>query len=115
MGIGGNRESRDWCGTWSGGKEELRCRYEGSGKVCRNKTGLVMHEKRMHRVNEEKSRLKCERCGRGFEEEGQRVSYVRSCMGGAFGRGREIGGSAGDVRGRLSGQTPLGTLERVGG
>ena len=23
-----------------------------------------MHEKRMHRVNEERGRLKCERCGR---------------------------------------------------
>ena len=31
-----------------------RGRYEGCGKVCRNKAGLVMHEKRMHRVNEER-------------------------------------------------------------
>ena len=23
---------------------ELACRYEGCGKVCRNKAGLVMHE-----------------------------------------------------------------------
>ena len=76
------------------GEGELVCRYEGCGKVCRNKAGLVMHEKRMHRVNEEKGRLKCERCGRGFDAEGHRVSHVRSCTG-----GREIGGSAGDVRG----------------
>ena len=71
------------------GEEELVCRYGGCGKVCRNKAGLVMHEKRMHRVNEERGRLKCERCGRGFDAEGQRV----------IGGGREIGGSAGDVRG----------------
>ena len=64
---------------------ELVCRYEGCGKVCRNKAGLVMHEKRVHRVNEEKGRLKCERCGRGFDAEGQRVSHVRSCTGGAYG------------------------------
>ena len=76
------------------GEGELVCRYEGCGKVCRNKAGLVMHEKRMHRVNEERGRLKCERCGRGFDAEGQRVSHVRSCTG-----GREIGGSAGDVSG----------------
>ena len=44
-------------------------------------------------------RLKCERCGRGFDAEGQRVSHVRSCTGGAYGGGKEIGGSAGDVRG----------------
>ena len=80
------------------GEGELVCRYEGCGKVCRNKAGLVMHEKRKHRVNEERGRLKCERCGRGFDAEGQRVSHVRSCTGGAYG-GREIGGSAGDVRG----------------
>ena len=47
------------------GEGELVCRYKGRGKVCRNKAGLVMHEKRMHRVNEEKGRLKYERCGRG--------------------------------------------------
>ena len=35
------------------GEGESVCRYEGCGKVCRNKAGLVMHEKRMHRVNEE--------------------------------------------------------------
>ena len=82
------------------GEGELVCRCEGCGKVCRNKVGLVMHEKRMHRVNEERGRLKCERCGRGFDAEGQRVSHVRSCTGGAYRRtgGREIGGSAGDVR-----------------
>ena len=66
---------------------ELVCRYEGCGKVCRNKAGLVMHEKRMYSVNEERGRLKCERCGRGFHAEGQRVSHVRSCTGGAYGGG----------------------------
>ena len=48
------------------GEGELVCRYEGCGKVCRNKAGLVMHEKRMHRVNEERGRLKFERCVEGF-------------------------------------------------
>ena len=50
------------------GEGELVCRYEGCGKVCRNKAGLVIHEKRIHRANEERGRLKCEiwegfRCG----------------------------------------------------
>ena len=68
------------------GEGELVCRYEGCGKVCRNrnKAGFVMHEKRMHRVNEERDRLKCERCGRGFDAEGQRVSHIRSCMDVAY-------------------------------
>ena len=73
-----------------------------------------MHEKRMHRVNEERGRLKCERYGRGFDAEGQRVSHVRSCTGGTYG-GREIGGSAGDLRGGLAGATTLGMLGCVGG
>ena len=66
------------------GERELMCRYEGCGKVCRNKAGLVIHEKSMHRVNEVRGRLKCERCGRGFDVERQRVSHVRSCTGGAY-------------------------------
>ena len=43
-----------------------------------------MHEKRVYRVNEERGKLKCERCGRGFDAKGQRVSHVRSCTGGAY-------------------------------
>ena len=48
-----------------------------------------MHEKRMHRVNEERGRLKCKRCGRGFDAEMQRMSHVRSCTGGAYGGERD--------------------------
>ena len=83
VGIG-RGETGEECGA---GEGELVCRYEGCRKVCRNKAGLVMNEKRMHRVNEERARLKCERCGRGFDAEGQRVSHVRNCTGGAYGGG----------------------------
>ena len=61
------------------GEVELRCKCEGCGNVCRKKAGLVMHEKRMHRVNEERGRLKCERCGSGFDAEGQRVRECGGC------------------------------------
>ena len=67
------------------------------GRFVGIKRGYVMHEKKMHRVNEERGTLKCERCGRGFDVEEQRVSHVRSCTGGAY--GGEIGGSAADIRG----------------
>ena len=33
-------------------EEELRCKYEECGKICRSKAGLVMHEKRKHRESE---------------------------------------------------------------
>ena len=77
------------------GEGELICRYEGCGNVCRNKAGLVTHEKRMHSLNEERRRLKCERCGRAFDVEVQRVSHVRSCTGGTYvgeGNRRQCGG-----------------------
>ena len=103
------------------GEGELVCRYEGCGKVCRNKAGLVMHEKRMHRVNEERGRLKCERCGRGFDAEGQRVSHVRSCCGRhvrACGR-VEVGGAVGvwdvGVGIRRGGQVRMVTCGGAGG
>ena len=53
-----------------------------------------MHEKRMDSVNEERGRSKCERSGRGFDVERQRVSHVSSCTGGAYGGegdGRQCG------------------------
>ena len=61
-----------------GEEEELRYRYEGCGKVCGNKAGLVMHEQRMHRGNVSE----IWEGFRTFDVEGQRVSHVRSCMGG---------------------------------
>ena len=67
------------------GEGELICRYAGCGKICTNKGKLVMHEKMKHRENEERRRMKCERCGGNFDAEGQRVSHVRSCTGGAYG------------------------------
>ena len=45
--------------------------------MCRNRAGLVSHEKRKHRVNEERVRFACERYGKNFED--QRFSYVTSC------------------------------------
>ena len=39
---------------------DLRCRYEGCGKVCRNKAGFTQHQARMHRLNDERVRFECE-------------------------------------------------------
>ena len=36
---------------------DLVCRCGGCGKVCKNKGGLALHLKRMHRVVEEKARI----------------------------------------------------------
>ena len=98
------------------GEEELRCRCEGCGKVSRNEVGIVMHEKRMHRVNKKRGRLECERFGRGFDALRAESESLEELHGEweAYGR-REIGNSTGDVRGGLAGKTMLRTFGCVGG
>ena len=81
----GRAETGEECG--GRGEEELRCRYEGYEKHCGSKAGLVMHDKRKHRVKEERGRLECERSGNSFDAKGQRVSHVRGCTGGEYGGG----------------------------
>ena len=97
------------------GEGELICRYEGCGKVCRNKAGLVMHEKRMHRVNEERRKLNCERCGRGFDAEGAEGESREEFYGWGVWGGRKIGGSEGGCKRWLAGPTTLDMLGRAGG
>ena len=40
---------------------DLECRYEGCGKVCKSKGGLVQHQKRIHRAYLERVRLESAR------------------------------------------------------
>ena len=61
----------------------LVCRYEGCEKVCKSRAGLTMHEKRMHRVNEERVMFACSRCGMSGETEGARKNLESTCSGGA--------------------------------
>ena len=62
---------------------DLVCRYEGCGKVCLSKAGLTKHQKRIHRVHEERKRFECGVCGMSVETEVVRVNHERSCTGGA--------------------------------
>ena len=64
--------------------EGLGCRYEGCDKVCGSRAGLVMHEKRMHRVAEERVKFACRRCGKEFESEGNRKNHEKTCTGGEY-------------------------------
>ena len=61
---------------------DLVCRYEGCGKVCKAKGGLVLHQKRMHRAPDERVTFECERCGVSLETEGAKKNHEKSCMGG---------------------------------
>ena len=71
---------------------DLECRYEGCGKICKSKGGLVLHQKRMHRAPQERVRFKCDKCGMSVETEGAKVNHERTCMGGdQMGNRRECG------------------------
>ena len=64
---------------------DLECRYEGCGKVCKSKGGLVQHQKRMHRAPPERVRFECGRCGMMCETEVACVNHERTCEGGRVG------------------------------
>ena len=66
------------------------CRYEGCGKVCKNKGGLALHKKMMHRAAEQRVRFIFGRCGRGLDTEGAKVNHKRTCTV-RGGRGGEDG------------------------
>ena len=60
---------------------DLECKFEGCGMVCRSRAGLTMHQKRLHRAAEERMRFQCGRCEKVLETEGARVNHERMCRG----------------------------------
>ena len=69
------------------------CRYEGCLRVCKSKAGRTAHERRMHRVVEERVRFDCGSCGMRLETAGAKRNHERSCTGGRATEGqRECGG-----------------------
>ena len=59
----------------------LECMYDECGKVCRSKAALTVHQKRVHRANEERVRFPCVGCERVLETEVARENHERKCMG----------------------------------
>ena len=59
----------------------LECMYDGCGKVCKSKAALTVHQKRVHRVAEERVRFPCVGCERVLETEVARENHERKCMG----------------------------------
>ena len=59
----------------------LECMYDGCGKVCNSKAALTVHQKRVHRVAEERVRFPCVGCERVLETEVARENHERKCMG----------------------------------
>ena len=61
---------------------DLVCRYDGCGKVCRSKAGLVQHQKHKHRPADDRVRFECSKCGGMYETEVACEMHKRSCGGG---------------------------------
>ena len=55
------------------------CKWENCGKVCKNKTGLTHHERRMHKEKGEK--LTCTKCGGSFSEQSNLTNHQKVCDG----------------------------------
>ena len=60
---------------------DLECKYAGCGMVCRNRAALTVHQKRMHRVAEERMRFQCGKCEKMLETEVARMIHERMCRG----------------------------------
>ena len=106
--------------------EDLVCKYDGCGKRCLSRAGLTMHQKRMHRAQEERVRFSCGMCGVSLETEVAKVNHERACTGGATGGDgrRECGwcgvwvtrgNMARHVRGCAEGMVGQGVNARGGG
>ena len=81
---------------------DLVCRYEGCGKVCKSKGGLVQHQKRKHRAPEERVRFECSVCGMACETEVACMMHERSCAGGRLTESRRECGVCGEWMSRTN-------------
>ena len=71
---------------------DLVCRYDGCGKVCRSKAGLVQHQKWKHRPADDRVRFECSKCGGVYLTEIACEMHERTCGGGRVdGNRRECG------------------------
>ena len=57
--------------------EILECRWEGCGKVCKNKTGLVHHERLMHQAKGTK--FECPKCKQAFGTKSSLTNHSKAC------------------------------------
>ena len=62
-------------------EEEFICSYEDCGLKCENKTGLIIHRKRVHEKSTHKNRFPCEKCGESFDFKGYLKNHIKVCTG----------------------------------
>ena len=65
----------------------LVCGYEDCGKVCKSKAGLVAHQRRIHRLADDRVQFFCSKCNRKCETQGAKENHQRTCTGGRTNEG----------------------------
>ena len=50
-------------------------------RVCKSKTGLVNHRRRMHEESTEKKKFKCEKCMNEYKKESELINHRKVCGG----------------------------------
>jgi hypothetical protein len=61
----------------------LRCKWPGCTKICKNKGGLAIHQRRMHGAASSKAVFECDRCHGTFKSENTLINHAKSCGGSA--------------------------------
>ena len=62
-------------------KTNFTCDFEDCGKVCKNKTGLDNHKRRMHEVSSHKVKFKCDKCNLSLATESNKKNHEKVCGG----------------------------------
>ena len=62
-------------------EDRLKRKYDGCGKVCKSKAGLMIHVRRIHEAA--RKLFKCGRCQEEFQAEANLKNHKKSCGGGA--------------------------------
>ena len=74
---------------------DLECKYDGCGKVCKSKGGLVQHQKRVHRAPLERVRFERGVCRLQCETEVACMNHEKTCGGGSVGSNQRECGECG--------------------
>jgi ribosomal protein L31 len=61
--------------------EGFTCDWEGCGKECKSKAGLVNHRKRIHQKSSQKVTFKCNSCNEVFPYESNLINHNKACEG----------------------------------
>jgi hypothetical protein len=65
--------------------DPLRCKWPDCGKVCKNKGGLTIHQRRMHGPQDDPRHFQCDRCRLVFKTENNLLNHTKTCGGAAAG------------------------------